>query len=103
MNALLKISCKEYVHYKWSINKVKEELDIDESEYMQLKMWIWNQMRFLQLIKQKLNINKLKEILRSIFEIIYHKFYIIFNDVSRSRSDSMLMFMTQRSNYNVRK
>jgi len=33
MNALLKMSCKEYVHYKWSVNKVKEELDINESEY----------------------------------------------------------------------
>jgi hypothetical protein len=103
MNALLKMSCKEYVHYKWLINKVKEELDIDESKYMQLKMQIQNQMKFLQLIKRKLNINKLKETLRSIFEVIYYKFHIIFNNVSRSRSDSMLMFMTQRSNYNVRR
>ncbi len=103
MNALLKISCKEYVHYKWSINRVKEKLNIDESEYMQLKMRIWNQMKSLQLIKWKLNINKLKETLRSTFEVIYHEFHIIFNDVTRSRSDSMLMFMIQRSNYNVRR
>ncbi len=103
MNALLKISCKEYIYYKWSINKVKEELSIDESEYTQLKTRIWDQMRFLQLIKWKLNINKSKEIIRSTFEIIYHKFHIIFNNVARSRSDSMLMFMTQWSNYNVRK
>ncbi len=103
MNALLKMLCKEYIHYKWLINKVKEELNIDESEYTQLKMWIWNQMKFLQLIKWKLNINKLKEIIRSTFEVIYHKFHIIFNDVTRSRSDSMLMFVTQRSNYNVRR
>jgi len=60
-------------------------------------------MKFLQLIKQKLNINKLKEILRLTFEVIYHKFHIIFNDIMRSRSDSMLMFMTQQLNYNVRK
>jgi len=78
MNALLKISCKEYVHYKWSINRVKEKLNIDESEYMQLKMRIWNQMKSLQLIKWKLNINKLKETLRSTFEVIYHEFHIIF-------------------------
>ncbi len=103
MNALSKISCKKYVHYKWSINRVKEELDIDESEYMQLKMQIQDQMKSLQLIEWKLNINKLKEILRSTFKIIYHEFHIIFNDVTRSRSDSMLMFMTQRSNYNVRR
>ncbi len=60
-------------------------------------------MRSLQLIERKLNINKSKEIIRSTFEVIYHKFHIIFNDVARSRSDSMLMFMTQRSNYNVRR
>jgi len=60
-------------------------------------------MKFLQFIKQKLNINKLKEILRSIFEIIYHEFHIIFDDVSRKKSDFILMFMTQRSNYNVRR
>jgi hypothetical protein len=60
-------------------------------------------MKSLQFIKWKLNINKLKETLRSIFEVIYHKFHIIFNDVSRLRSDFMLMFMTQRSNYNVRR
>ena len=103
MNALLKISCKEYVHYKWLINKVKEELNINEFKYMQLKTWIWNQMKSLQFIKWKLNINKLKETLRSLFEVIYYEFHIIFNDVARSRSDSMLIFMTQRSNYNVRK
>ncbi len=103
MNVLLKMSCKEYIHYKWSINRVKEELSIDESEYTQLKTRIRNQMRFLQLIKRKLNINKSKEIIRLTFEVIYHEFYIIFNDVARSRSDSMLMFMTQRSNYNVRR
>jgi hypothetical protein len=103
MNALLKMSCKEYIHYKWSINRVKEELNIDESEYMQLKMWIQDQMRFLQLIKWKLNINKSKKIIRSTFEVIYHEFHIIFNDVVRSRSNSMLMFMTQQSNYNVRR
>ncbi len=34
MNALLKISCKEYVHYKWSVNKIKEELNINKSEYI---------------------------------------------------------------------
>ena len=60
-------------------------------------------MKSLQLIKWKLNINKSKEIIRSTFEVIYHEFYIIFNDVARSRSDSMLMFMTQRLNYNVRR
>ncbi len=103
MNALSKMSCKEYIHYKWLINRVKEELNIDESEYMQLKMQIWNQMKFLQLIKWKLNINKSKEIIRSTFEVIYHEFHIIFNDVARSRSDSILMFMTQWSNYNVRR
>jgi len=103
MNALSKMSCKEYIHYKWSINRVKEELNIDESEYMQLKTWIRDQMRSLQLIKWKLNINKSKEIIRLTFEVIYHEFHIIFNDVARSRSDSMLMFMTQRSNYNVRR
>ncbi len=103
MNALSKMSCKEYIYYKWLINRVKEELNIDESEYMQLKMQIWNQMKFLQLIKWKLNINKSKEIIRSTFEVIYHEFHIIFNDVARSRSDSILMFMTQRSNYNVRR
>ncbi len=70
---------------------------------MQLKMQIWNQMRLLQLIKWKLNINKSKEIIRLTFKVIYHEFHIIFNDVTRSRSDSMLMFMTQQSNYNVRK
>ncbi len=103
INALSKISCKEYIHYKWLINRVKEELSIDESEYMQLKTWIRDQMRFLQLIKRKLNINKSKKIIRSTFEVIYHKFHIIFNDVTRSRSDSMLMFIIQRSNYNVRR
>ena len=82
---------------------MKEKLSIDESEYMQLKMQIQNQMRFLQLIKWKLNINKSKKIIRSTFEVIYHEFHIIFNNVARSRSDSMLMFMTQRSNYNVRR
>ncbi len=60
-------------------------------------------MRFLQLIKWKLNINKSKEIIRLTFEVIYYEFHIIFNDVTRSRSDSILMFMTQRSNYNVRR
>ncbi len=103
MNALLKMSCKKYIHYKWLINKVKEELNINESEYMQLKMWIQNQMKSLQLIKRKLNINKSKEIIRSTFEVIYHEFHIIFNDVIKSRSDFMLMFVTQWSNYNVRK
>ncbi len=103
MNALSKMSCKKYIHYKWLINKVKEELNIDESEYMQLKMQIQNQMKLFQLIKWKLNINKSKEIIRLTFEVIYHKFHIIFNDVARSRSDSMLMFMTQWSNYNVRR
>ena len=103
MNALSKMSCKEYIYYKWLINRVKEEFNIDEFEYMQLKMWIWNQMKSLQLIKQKLNINKSKKIIRLTFEVIYYEFHIIFNDVARSRSDSMLMFMTQRSNYNVRK
>jgi hypothetical protein len=103
MNALLKMSYKKYVHYKWSINKVKEELDTDKFEYTQLKMQIQNQMKSFQLIKWKLNINKSKETLRSIFEIIYHKFHIIFNDVSRLKSDFMLMFMTQWSNYNVKR
>jgi len=103
MNALSKMSCKKYIHYKWLINRVKEEFNIDESEYMQLKMQIQNQMRFLQLIKRKLNINKSKEIIRSTFEVIYYEFHIIFNDVARLRSDFMLMFMTQRSNYNVRR
>ena len=60
-------------------------------------------MRFLQLIKWKLNINKSKEIIKSTFEVIYYEFHIIFNNVMRSRSDSMLMFMTQRSNYNVKR
>ena len=103
MNALLKISCKEYIYYKWLINRVKEELSINEFEYTQLKMQIWDQMRFLQLTKWKLNINKSKEIIRLTFEVIYHEFHIIFNDVTRLKSDSMLMFMTQRSNYNVRR
>ncbi len=103
MNALLKMSCKEYIHYKWSINRVKEELSINKFKYMQLKTRIWNQMRFLQLIKRKLNTNKSKEIIRSTFEVIYHEFHIIFNDVTKSRSNFMLMFMTQRLNYNVRK
>ncbi len=103
MNALSKMSCKKYIHYKWLINRVKEELNIDEFKYMQLKMQIQDQMKSLQLIKWKLNINKSKEIIRLAFEVIYHKFHIIFNDVVRSRSDSMLMFMTQRSNYNVRR
>ncbi len=103
MNALLKISCKKYIYYKWSINRVKEELSIDQFEYTQLKMWIWNQMKFLQLIKWKLNINKSKEIIRLTFEVIYHEFHIIFNDVTRLRSDFMLMFMTQWSNYNVKR
>ncbi len=103
MNALLKISCKKYIYYKWSINRVKEELSIDQFEYTQLKMWIWNQMKFLQPIKWKLNINKSKEIIRLTFEVIYHEFHIIFNDVTRLRSDFMLMFMTQWSNYNVKR
>jgi len=60
-------------------------------------------MRFLQLIKRKLNINKLKEILKLIFEVVYYEFHIIFNDVARLRSNFILMFMTQRLNYNVRK
>ncbi len=34
MNALSKILCKKYVHYKWLINRVKEEFNINESEYM---------------------------------------------------------------------
>ncbi len=103
INALLKMSCKEYIHYKWLINRVKEKLSINKFKYMQLKMWIWNQMKLFQLIKWKLNINKSREIIRSTFEIIYHKFHIIFNEVTRSRSNSMLMFMIQQSNYNVRK
>jgi len=60
-------------------------------------------MRFLQLIKRKLNINKSKETLKLIFEIVYYEFYIIFNDVARLRSDFMLMFVTQRLNYNVKR
>ncbi len=52
-------------------------------------------MRSFQLIKRKLNINKLKEILRLTFEVVYHEFHIIFNDVARLRSDFMLMFVTQ--------
>ncbi len=60
-------------------------------------------MRFLQLIKRKLNINKLKKILKLTFEIVYHEFHIIFNDVVRLRSNFMLIFVTQRLNYNVRK
>ena len=51
MNALSKMSCKEYIHYKWSINRVKEEFNIDKSEYMQLKIQIQDQMRSFQLIK----------------------------------------------------
>ncbi len=34
MNALLKILCKEYIHYKRLINRVKEELDINEFKYI---------------------------------------------------------------------
>ena len=60
-------------------------------------------MRSFQLIKRKLNINKLKEILKLIFEVVYYEFYIIFNDVVRLRNNFMLMFVTQRLNYNVRK
>ncbi len=60
-------------------------------------------MRFLQLIKRKLNINKLKETFRLTFEVVYYEFYIIFNDVARLRNDFMLMFVIQRLNYNVRK
>ncbi len=33
MNALLKMLCKEYVHYKWLINKVKEDFNINEFKY----------------------------------------------------------------------
>ncbi len=33
MNALLKISCKEYVYYKWLINRVKEDFNINEFKY----------------------------------------------------------------------
>ncbi len=47
--------------------------------------------------------NKLKEILKLIFEVVYHEFYIIFNDVVRLRNDFILIFVTQRLNYNVRK
>ncbi len=60
-------------------------------------------MRSFQLIKRKLNINKLKEILRLTFKVVYYEFHIIFNDVARLRNDFMLMFVTQRLNYNVRK
>ncbi len=82
---------------------MKEELDINESEYTQLKARIRNQIRFLQLIKRKLNINKSKEPLRLTFKVVYYEFHIIFNDVARLRSDFMLMFVTQRLNYNVRR
>ncbi len=60
-------------------------------------------MRSFQLIKRKLNINKLKEILKLTFEVVYHEFHIIFNDVARLRNDSMLIFVTQRLNYNVKR
>ncbi len=60
-------------------------------------------MRFLQLIKRKLNINKLKETLRLTFEVVYYEFHIIFNDVVRLKSDFILMFVTQRLNYNVKR
>ncbi len=60
-------------------------------------------MRFFQLIKRKLNINKSKEILKLTFEVIYYEFYIIFNDVARLKDDFILIFVTQRLNYNVRK
>ncbi len=60
-------------------------------------------MRSFQLIKRKLNINKLKEILKLIFEVVYYEFYIIFNDVARLRNNFMLMFVTQRLNYNVKR
>ncbi len=33
MNVLLKMLYKEYIYYKWLVNRVKEELDINESEY----------------------------------------------------------------------
>ncbi len=60
-------------------------------------------MRFLQLIKRKLNINKLKKTLKLTFKVVYYKFHIIFNDVVRLRNHFMLMFVTQRLNYNVRR
>ncbi len=68
-----------------------------------LTSWKLNSISMTRLNVISLNTNKLKEILRSTFEVIYHKFHIIFDDVTISRSDSMLMFMTQRSNYNVRR
>ncbi len=60
-------------------------------------------MKLLQLIKRKLNINKLKETLRLIFKVVYYKFCIILNDVARLRNDFILMFVTQRLNYNIRR
>ncbi len=33
MNALLKMSYKEYIYYKWLVNRVKEDLNINEFKY----------------------------------------------------------------------
>ncbi len=60
-------------------------------------------MRLFQLIKRKLNINKLKKTFKLTFEVIYYEFYIIFNDVIRLKSNFILMFVTQRLNYNVKR
>ncbi len=54
-------------------------------------------------MKRKLNINKLKETFKLTFKVVYYEFYIIFNDVIRLKSNFILMFVTQRLNYNVKR
>ncbi len=47
--------------------------------------------------------NKSRKTLKLTFKVVYYEFHIIFNDVVRLKSNFMLMFVTQRLNYNVRK
>jgi len=92
--------CKEVCIITWLQDIVQCELSIDERMYVLLLSKLQTQMTTLDLLEERLNIVRVKAVLRQGFTVIYHKFNNVFCDVPELWKDKCLTFLTQWCNYN---
>ncbi len=92
--------CKEVCAITWSQDIVQCELSIDEHMYVLLLLKLQTQMTTLDLLKERLNIVRVKAVLWWGFTVIYCKFNNVFCDVLKLWKNRCLTFLTQQCNCN---
>ncbi len=92
--------CKEVHIITWSQDIVQHGLSIDECMYALLLSKLQTQMTTLDFLEERLNIVRVKAVLRQGFTVIYHKFNNVFCDVPELWKNRCLTFLSQWCNYN---